>query len=119
MPLLGGSWTVLPIVLAAVADLLARFSGASLAAALGGRDLNPGDGSGLCHRLGDGRSGLPNDANQELLEQIASRVGRKIEWPQELPPGNERVFLFAFYEAHRQRLEHKMLLGKRQEHKLF
>jgi len=62
---------------------------------------------------------VPNDANQQLQQEICSRVVRKIEWPGILSRGEERAFLFAFYKAQRQRLEHKLLLGQRQKRKRF
>jgi uncharacterized RDD family membrane protein YckC len=54
---------------------------------------------------------------RDTLRAVSQRIQKKIGW---VPPGGtvdvER-FLFDFYTAQRARLEHKMLLGERQEHK--
>ena len=55
----------------------------------------------------------------DLMAQVAERIKLKLAW--EPPPGGENippvVFLKAFYTAQRGHLEHRMLLGKRREHK--
>ncbi len=56
--------------------------------------------------------------DEELMGIICEKIKRKIKWnPKQwdVPP---EPFLRAFYEAQRRRLEHKMLLGKRQERKV-
>lgn len=51
-----------------------------------------------------------------LLRTICEKVRAKIGW--EPPVADAESFLQAFYTAQRGRLEHKMLLGKRQERKV-
>ncbi|MCH9647473.1 MAG: RDD family protein [Deltaproteobacteria bacterium] len=66
---------------------------------------------------------LRRDLSPETLEvmgQITERIQRKIAWEPASPEGTSMppvVFLKAFYTAQRAHLEHKMLLGQRQERK--
>ena len=57
-------------------------------------------------------------ATLELMESICEKIKRKIGWRKDAWDVPVEAFLRAFYEAQRARLEHKMLLGKRQEHKI-
>jgi len=56
-------------------------------------------------------------ASPDLYASIAARIQRKIGWSRRKAVDPE-LFLRAFYEAQRARLEQKMLLGKRQERKV-
>lgn len=60
-------------------------------------------------RLDDAR---PNEA---LLDSVAERIQRKIQWRG--PHASSERFLRAFYTAQRKRLEKDMLFGKRKEEK--
>ncbi len=60
----------------------------------------------------------PSPSDQELLDLICRKIITKIGWPQPASAVASEAFLHAFYAAQRGRLEHKLLLGKRQEHKL-
>lgn len=56
----------------------------------------------------------------DVMELITQRIQRKIAWEPASPEGHSMppvVFLKAFYTAQRAHLEHKMLLGQRQESK--
>ena len=53
-----------------------------------------------------------------LLLQICDKVKRKIGWDTNRWQVHPEAFLRAFYAAQRTRLEHKMLLGARQERKI-
>ncbi len=57
-----------------------------------------------------------DDPDPEALAVVAGKVQRKIGWDPAaaIPP---EPFLRAFYKAQRARLEHKLLLGQRQERK--
>ncbi|HEU4536293.1 MAG TPA: RDD family protein [Polyangiaceae bacterium] len=59
----------------------------------------------------------PGPNSDELYEAIAKKVKRKIGWTPKQGRVEPEAFLRAFYAAQRARLEHKMLLGKRQEQK--
>lgn len=61
----------------------------------------------------------PSDEKDRLVTTIAEKVQDKIGWHREAEEVVPRAFLEAFYAAQRQRLEHKMLMGKRQERKLW
>jgi uncharacterized RDD family membrane protein YckC len=50
-------------------------------------------------------------------EVVCEKIKKKIAWPQEQWQVTPQVFLRDFYAAQRARLEHRMLLGKRKEHK--
>jgi uncharacterized RDD family membrane protein YckC len=52
-----------------------------------------------------------------IVADVAARIQRKIGWPAERRLVAVRPFLHAFYRAQRGRLEHKLLFGKRQDHK--
>ena len=52
-----------------------------------------------------------------VLEQVADRIRRKIDWPRERWSEPVLPFLEAFYRAQRGRLEQKLLFGQRQERK--
>ncbi|HBL25602.1 MAG TPA: RDD family protein [Acidobacteria bacterium] len=52
-----------------------------------------------------------------VLEQVAEKIRRKINWPAERWNDPAFPFLQAFYRAQRGRLEQKMLFGHRQERK--
>ncbi len=54
---------------------------------------------------------------QELVEEVAGRIMKKIGWPDAVERDDRHDFLSAFYKAQRARLEHKMLFGKRQTEK--
>lgn len=61
----------------------------------------------------------PDQIDSELLETIADRIKKKIDWT--APDGmafDAHDFLRAFYAAQRARLEHKLLFGQRQERKV-
>ncbi len=60
----------------------------------------------------------PNPADEELLKVICSKIITKIGGHQDPSKVAAEPFLRAFYAAQRGRLEHKMLLGKRQERKV-
>lgn len=58
------------------------------------------------------------DRNRDAMEPVAGRIQRKIGWV--APPGaavEAEEFLRAFYTAQRARLEHRLLLGERRQHK--
>jgi uncharacterized RDD family membrane protein YckC len=60
----------------------------------------------------------PSDARDELMEEVAERIRRKIGWRP--PPGgtpHPALFLKAFYAAQRDELEKGMLFGRRREAK--
>ncbi|MBI4952173.1 MAG: RDD family protein [Myxococcales bacterium] len=59
-----------------------------------------------------------HDPAPELLADITARIQRKIGWQSPGRPVPPLFFLRAFYAAQRQRLEHKMLLGRRQARKV-
>lgn len=54
----------------------------------------------------------------DLLLQICDKVKRKIGWDPNRWQVHPEAFLRSFYAAQRTRLEHKMLLGSRQERKI-
>jgi uncharacterized RDD family membrane protein YckC len=56
--------------------------------------------------------------SSELFTSICDKIKRKIGWSKDAWNVDPEAFLRAFYEAQRGRLEHKMLLGKRQEQKI-
>lgn len=61
----------------------------------------------------------PDQIDSELLETIADRIKKKLDWS--APDGiafDAHDFLRAFYAAQRARLEHKLLFGQRQERKV-
>jgi len=61
----------------------------------------------------------PDQIDGELLATIADKIRAKIDW--RAPDGTSfepYAFLRAFYSAQRARLEHKLLFGRRQEHKV-
>lgn len=51
----------------------------------------------------------------QLLAEIAARIVKKINWQGTI--ADDRTFLEDFYAAQRARLEHRMLMGERREHK--
>jgi len=53
----------------------------------------------------------------EVIEAVAERIKKKIEWPKEAWGVDDWSFLSAFYKSQRARLEHKMLFGNRQKEK--
>ncbi|XYH97573.1 RDD family protein [Sorangium sp. So ce1128] len=55
--------------------------------------------------------------SDELYAAIYEKITRKIGWKRGSRRVDAEAFLRAFYAAQRARLEHKMLLGKRQEEK--
>jgi uncharacterized RDD family membrane protein YckC len=55
---------------------------------------------------------------EDLLLQICDKVKRKIRWDPSRWQVHPEAFLRSFYAAQRTRLEHKMLLGSRQERKV-
>mgnify|MGYP001824809507 CR=1 FL=1 len=57
------------------------------------------------------------DLDWHELKRIADTIATKIDWP-EHRIGEPHTFLDAFYAALRERLEHRMLLGDRQERKV-
>ena len=59
----------------------------------------------------------PGFRSASVLGEVASRVRKKIGFPEPGPDADPREFLMAFYKAQRARLEHKMLFGVRQEAK--
>ena len=61
----------------------------------------------------------PNEIDPDLLDTIADKIRRKIDWhaPEGTMSGSYE-FLRAFYAAQRARLEHKLLFGQRQEKKI-
>jgi uncharacterized RDD family membrane protein YckC len=61
------------------------------------------------------RAGDPG--SRKLMEEVARRVMKRIDWPRDGPEVDAHEFLSAFYRAQRARLEHKMLFGVRQERK--
>jgi len=61
---------------------------------------------------------LRRDAGDELLEDVARRIARKIRYRRAHAAGDAGVFLRAFYAAQRARLEQKALFGKRQQRKV-
>jgi len=61
----------------------------------------------------------PRHIDPDLLATIAAKIQVKIGWAQgDAPPPEPYPFLRAFYAAQRGRLEHKLLFGQRQEHKV-
>lgn len=61
----------------------------------------------------------PNEIDPDLLDTIADKIKRKLDWS--APDGTRAGsydFLRAFYAAQRARLEHKLLFGQRQEKKV-
>ena len=54
----------------------------------------------------------------ELLDLISEKIIRKIGWHQKPQEMNTERFLRAFYAAQRGRLEHRLVLGERREHKV-
>jgi uncharacterized RDD family membrane protein YckC len=60
----------------------------------------------------------PLRRSPDLVDTICEKIKRKIGWPKARWHVEPEAFLHAFYEAQRARLEHKMLLGKRQEQKI-
>lgn len=60
-----------------------------------------------------------DEATRALMADIAGRIQRKIGWDDAARPVSDpAAFLRAFYAAQRARLEHKLLLGRRQERKV-
>jgi uncharacterized RDD family membrane protein YckC len=53
----------------------------------------------------------------ELAQTVCKKIRIKIGWSQPIPSNEYSRFLHAFYRAQRRRLEHRMLLGERREHK--
>jgi uncharacterized RDD family membrane protein YckC len=53
-----------------------------------------------------------------VLDEICEKIKRKIRWPRRDWTVRSEPFLRDFYAAQRARLEHKMLLGRRQERKV-
>ena len=60
---------------------------------------------------------LGYDADPRALEEVCTRIKRKIGWDRKRWDVNTRRFLMAFYKAQRQRLEQKLLLGHHRERK--
>jgi len=61
----------------------------------------------------------PDQIDSELLETIADRIRKKLDY--DIPESttyDAHEFLRAFYAAQRARLEHKLLFGQRQERKV-
>lgn len=61
----------------------------------------------------------PSDGKDHLLATITQKVQDKIGWDRGEGDVDPTAFLESFYAAQRRRLEHKMLMGKRQERKLW
>jgi uncharacterized RDD family membrane protein YckC len=61
---------------------------------------------------------LRRDSAEELLEDVARRIARKIRFKRAVADEHAGAFLHAFYAAQRARLEQKALFGKRQERKV-
>ena len=53
----------------------------------------------------------------DLLRLICDRICQKIAWPEAVPDRGVRPFLDLFYQAQRQRLEQRLLMGERRESK--
>jgi uncharacterized RDD family membrane protein YckC len=53
--------------------------------------------------------------NADAVRVVSEKIRAKIGW--EGPAGDDRAFLRAFYAAQRQRLERRMLFGRRRAHK--
>ena len=53
--------------------------------------------------------------SRKSLKTVARKIRTKLAW--EGPEVDDKTFLWAFYEAQRGRLEGRMLLGERREHK--
>ena len=53
----------------------------------------------------------------DLLRMVADKIAHKIAWREPIPDGRMIEFLQAFYRAQRRRLESRLLLGERREHK--
>lgn len=60
----------------------------------------------------------PAQRSPDLMTSICEKIKRKIGWSKRAWDVDPEAFLQAFYEAQRGRLEHKLLLGKRQEKKI-
>ncbi len=57
------------------------------------------------------------DRDARAVEMVCDKIKRKIAWPRDRARVEPLRFLRDFYAAQRARLEHKLLLGKRKEHK--
>ena len=52
------------------------------------------------------------DRNPQLLEEICTKICRKISWPTQIPTSEIPAFLRDFYTAQRAFLEHEQLFGR-------
>jgi len=53
----------------------------------------------------------------DLLRLVADKIANKVDWREPIPDGRVVEFLQAFYRTQRRRLESRLLLGERREHK--
>jgi uncharacterized RDD family membrane protein YckC len=94
----------------------------------GGRDDSPGFsftdeqldlyGEHELHVLEDVLRRHAENPNHELLDLICDKIARKIRWPEDPRNLDSQGFLRAFYAAQRGKLEHRLVLGERREHKV-
>lgn len=59
----------------------------------------------------------PNADTDRILEDIATRIKKRINWPQRLDRADAKAFLQSFYAAQRAELERGQLFGRYRENK--